>query len=78
MGGFTLLGAAHTVTRAMARVEMGRSRLLIDCGIAQGREAERWHLPQEARHVDAIVLTHGHNDHGDPYRRSSGSVELGG
>jgi metallo-beta-lactamase family protein len=62
-GQLTLLGAVETVTGSMTRVEMGGARLLVDCGIAQGREAERWRLPDEANAVDAIVLTHGHNDH---------------
>jgi metallo-beta-lactamase family protein len=62
-GQLTLLGAVETVTGSMTRVEMAGARILVDCGVAQGREAERWQLPDEAQAVDAIVLTHGHNDH---------------
>lgn len=62
-GRMTLLGAVETVTGSMNRIEIGGTRLLIDCGIAQGREAERWRLPEVAHDVDAVVLTHGHNDH---------------
>lgn len=62
-GRLELLGASRSVTGAMTRVELGRSALLVDCGIAQGREARRWRMPDAARDVDAVLLTHGHNDH---------------
>jgi metallo-beta-lactamase family protein len=45
----------------MTRVEMGGRRLLVDCGIAQGRD--RGGFPEAARDADALVLTHGHLDH---------------
>jgi metallo-beta-lactamase family protein len=60
-GEVRLLGAVRQVTGAMTRVEMGGARILVDCGIAQGREAA--HFPEEARNIDALVLTHGHQDH---------------
>lgn len=62
-GEVRLLGAVDTVTGAMTRVEMGGKRLLVDCGIGQGREAREWVFPDAARDVDAVVLTHGHLDH---------------
>jgi metallo-beta-lactamase family protein len=62
-GRVTLLGASRSVTGAMTRVELGRSALLVDCGVAQGREARGWRMPDAARDVDAVLLTHGHNDH---------------
>jgi metallo-beta-lactamase family protein len=58
-----LLGAVKSVTGAMTRVETGGAALLVDCGIAQGREARDWEFPVAARDVDAVLLTHGHNDH---------------
>ena len=58
-----LLGAVESVTGAMTRVETGNAALLVDCGIAQGQEAARWTFPEAARDVDAVLLTHGHNDH---------------
>ncbi len=58
-----LLGAVSSVTGAMTRVETGGACLLVDCGIAQGREAQNWTFPEAARDVDAVILTHGHNDH---------------
>ncbi|MCC6528200.1 MAG: MBL fold metallo-hydrolase, partial [Polyangiaceae bacterium] len=60
-GELRLLGAVRQVTGAMTRLELGGRRLLVDCGIAQGRE--RMVFPEAARDVDAVVLTHGHLDH---------------
>lgn len=62
-GELTLLGAHRSVTGAMSRVESGGVRLLVDCGVPQGREARDFHFPDAARDVDAVLLTHGHNDH---------------
>lgn len=62
-GEVRLLGAVDVVTGAMTRVEMGGKKLLVDCGIGQGREAQRWEFPDAARDVDAVILTHGHLDH---------------
>lgn len=60
-GEVRLLGACRQVTGAMTRVETGGRRILVDCGIAQGRE--RMEFPDAARDIDALVLTHGHLDH---------------
>ncbi len=71
-GEVRLLGAVEQVTGAMTRVEMSNStdahlpktmRLLVDAGIGQGREADRWQMPAAAKDVDALILTHGHLDH---------------
>lgn len=62
-GEVRLLGAIKCVTGAMTRVELGGKRLLIDCGVTQGREARDWVFPDAARDVDAVLLTHGHLDH---------------
>ena len=62
-GEVRLLGAVDQVTGAMTRVEMGGRSLLVDCGIAQGRDARHWTFPEAASKVDAIILTHGHLDH---------------
>ena len=63
-GQVTLLGAVTSVTGAMTLVEMGGTRMLIDCGVAQGNEAKSWRFPKgELSKLDAVVLTHGHNDH---------------
>ncbi len=62
-GDVTLLGAVDQVTGAMTRVEIGGKAFLVDCGIAQGREARDWRFPDAARDVDGVLLTHGHLDH---------------
>ena len=62
-GEVRLLGAVRMVTGAMTRVDLGGARVLVDCGLAQGRDAARWTFPEAARDVDAVVLTHGHLDH---------------
>ncbi|HJL15066.1 MAG TPA: MBL fold metallo-hydrolase [Sandaracinaceae bacterium LLY-WYZ-13_1] len=58
-----LLGAVETVTGAMTLAELDGARVLLDAGVAQGAEARGWRVPDEAHRVDAVVLTHGHNDH---------------
>ena len=62
-GAVDLLGAVRSVTGALTRVTMGGAAVLVDCGVAQGDEARGWRLPDEASKVEAVVLTHGHNDH---------------
>ena len=61
------LGAAQQVTGSMHLVETGAGRLLVDCGMYQGRREEarqrNLHLPQEALGADAVILTHAHIDH---------------
>ena len=43
------------------------SRLLIDCGMYQGKRAEMYarnqNFPFDPREVDAVILTHAHIDH---------------
>ncbi len=58
-----LLGAVRCVTGATSRVDTGGARVLVDCGVAQGRDARSWVFPEAARDADALVLTHGHLDH---------------
>jgi metallo-beta-lactamase family protein len=62
-GRVELLGASRSVTGAMTRVVLQRTAFLVDCGIAQGRDAATWRMPDAARETDAVLLTHGHNDH---------------
>ncbi len=63
----TFLGAAREVTGSMLLVETGAGRLLIDCGLFQGRRAEsrarNRTLPAAAYTADAAILTHAHIDH---------------
>lgn len=63
----SFFGAAGEVTGSCYLVETSSARVLVDFGLHQGgREAEmRNHNrpPIEARHLDAVVLTHAHIDH---------------
>ena len=63
----TFLGAAQTVTGSMFLLEAGERKLLIDCGLYQGRRKESNHrnrnLPRAATEADAVLLTHAHIDH---------------
>ncbi len=60
-GEVRLLGAVRQVTGAMTRVDLSGRRLLVDCGLAQGRASMVF--PESARDVHALALTHGHLDH---------------
>ena len=64
----TFWGAARTVTGSRHLLELGNGkRLLLDCGLFQGRRAEadrlNRHLPFEAAGIDAVLLSHAHIDH---------------
>jgi metallo-beta-lactamase family protein len=60
-------GAAQTVTGSQHLLEINGHRLLLDCGLFQGRRSETYernlnfsHDPQK---VDAVILSHAHIDH---------------
>jgi metallo-beta-lactamase family protein len=61
------LGAAQEVTGSMHLVDTGRGKILIDCGMFQGRREEsrarNSRLSDEAVRADAVILTHAHIDH---------------
>ena len=60
-------GAAQTVTGSKHLVYFHDKKLLLDCGIYQGRRKEAFHrnrqLPFNPREIDAVVLSHAHIDH---------------
>jgi metallo-beta-lactamase family protein len=60
-------GAAQTVTGTMHMLTVNGSRILLDCGLYQGRRAESFernrNLPFDATAVDVLVLSHAHIDH---------------
>lgn len=60
-------GAAHTVTGSQHLLEINGSRLLLDCGLYQGRRSETYernlHFPFDPRSIDAVILSHAHIDH---------------
>ncbi len=63
----TFWGAAHTVTGSMHLVETRGMKVLLDCGIFQGRRAEAYQrnrtFPFTPSEIDAVILSHGHIDH---------------
>ena len=67
MAQITFLGATGTVTGSKYLVEANGRRLLVDCGLFQGRKELRlrnWApLPIDPRSIDCVVLTHAHLDH---------------
>jgi metallo-beta-lactamase family protein len=60
-------GAARTVTGSMHLLTINGKRLLLDCGLFQGKRAlaieRNSQLPFDAKSVDACVLSHAHIDH---------------
>ena len=60
-------GAAHTVTGSQHLLEINGTRLLLDCGLYQGRRADAYtrnlNFPFDPRRVDAVILSHAHIDH---------------
>ncbi len=61
----TFLGAAGMVTGSCYLLEAGGLRLLVDCGMFQGKEEEMNEapFPFHPATLDGVVLTHAHIDH---------------
>jgi metallo-beta-lactamase family protein len=63
----TFYGAARTVTGSQHLIEVNGTRILLDCGLYQGRRSEAYErnkrLPFDPRSVDVMVLSHAHIDH---------------
>jgi len=63
----TFWGAAQTVTGSMHMLELDGGRLLMDCGLFQGRRAEgrklNNELPADPSTIDVVLLSHAHIDH---------------
>jgi metallo-beta-lactamase family protein len=60
-------GAAGTTTGSQHLLEINGQRILLDCGLYQGRRQESFernqHFPFDASKVDVVVLSHCHIDH---------------
>jgi metallo-beta-lactamase family protein len=63
----TFHGAAGCVTGFCARLETGRTTVLIDCGMFQGSKTLKalnyGDFPFDVHAIDAVLLTHAHIDH---------------
>jgi len=61
------LGAARTVTGSMHLLQINGSRVLLDCGLFQGKRAEandrNKNFPFDPKMIDAVILSHAHIDH---------------
>ncbi len=61
------LGAAQKVTGSKHLIETNGFKILLDCGLHQGRRSETNELnsafPFNPSEIDAVILSHGHADH---------------
>lgn len=60
-------GATRTVTGSMHEIQHAGKKLLLDCGLFQGRRSEarerNTEFPFSASAIDRVVLSHAHIDH---------------
>ena len=60
-------GATRTTTGSMYLIEINGKRLLLECGLFQGRREEsiarNQNFPFDPKQVDTVVLSHAHIDH---------------
>jgi metallo-beta-lactamase family protein len=60
-------GAAHTVTGSQHLLEINDKRILLDCGLYQGKRAEsnerNSRFPFDPASIDVLILSHAHIDH---------------
>lgn len=60
-------GAARTVTGSKHLIEVNGTRILLDCGLYQGKRAEsrerNLHLGFDPSSIDLVILSHAHIDH---------------
>lgn len=63
----TFHGATRQVTGSAHLLEIGSHRILLDCGLFDSNRidpaSENRHLPFDPRSLDAVVVSHAHNDH---------------
>jgi metallo-beta-lactamase family protein len=61
------LGAVRTVTGSMHLLTVNGTRILLDCGLVQGRRMESFernrNLPFDPKTIDTLILSHAHIDH---------------
>ncbi|MEI6970137.1 MAG: MBL fold metallo-hydrolase [bacterium] len=63
----SFFGAAGTTTGSMHLIEIDGVRILLECGLYQGRRKEAFEknrrLPLDPRTIDLVLLSHAHIDH---------------
>ena len=63
----TFCGAAGTTTGSKHLIEVNGQRILLDCGLYQGRRHEAFErnrdFPFDPAKIDVVVLSHAHIDH---------------
>jgi metallo-beta-lactamase family protein len=63
----TFHGAARTVTGSKHLLEVNGTRILLDCGMVQGKRSESYsanvNLPFDPASIDLVILSHAHIDH---------------
>ena len=63
----TFHGAAQTVTGSQHLLEVNGSRILLECGLFQGRRRDAYRInrnfPFNPASIDAVLLSHAHIDH---------------
>jgi len=63
----TFHGAAKTVTGSQHLIEVNGKRILLDCGLFQGKRKEAFELNRTGfsagKDIDCLVLSHAHIDH---------------
>ena len=60
----SFFGADQCVTGSCHCLEVNGKRLLVDCGLQQGRdELDNSDLPFAANTIDCVLVTHAHIDH---------------
>ena len=60
----TFIGADHEVTGSCHFLEVGDTKVLIDCGMEQGNNPyQNAELPVSYSDIDYVFLTHAHIDH---------------
>lgn len=60
-------GAAQTVTGSMHLLHYAGKKILLDCGLYQGKRKDAFHrnrdFPFDPRSIDLVILSHAHIDH---------------
>jgi metallo-beta-lactamase family protein len=64
---YSSYGAAKEVTGSKHLFTFEGQRILLDCGVFQGKRLEAWEknlkLPFDAKDINEVILSHGHYDH---------------